>query len=135
VRSRGGATQTLQRATLCTSGYVYTLWGGAVSWQSKRQPSVALATGDAEYIGLAQAAREAVWLRQLLNELGSTQQNATLLYGNNRASLALAQNPMPHSRSKEIDIRYHFLRELVERGVIITKYTPTASMIADGFGP
>jgi hypothetical protein len=59
---------------------------------------------------------------------------ATTLYGDNdnRASLALAQNPIGHSRSKQIDIRYHFLRELVERGVIKTKYTPTASMIADG---
>lgn len=116
----------------CTSGYVYTLWGGAISWQSKRQPSVALATGDAEYIGLAQAARETVWLRQLLTELGLSQCAATILYGDNRASLALSQNPIGHSRSKQIDIRYHFLRELVERDVIITKYTPTASMIADG---
>jgi hypothetical protein len=60
---------------------------GAVSWQSKRKPSVALATGDAEYIGLAQAAREIVWLRQILNELGSTKQVATVLYVDNRHSL------------------------------------------------
>jgi hypothetical protein len=55
-----------------TSGYCFRLWGGPISWQSKRQPSVSLATGDAEYVALAQAAREAMWLRSLLTELGFT---------------------------------------------------------------
>lgn len=118
------------RRSVC--GYVITLWGGAISWQSKRQPSIALATGDAEYMGLAQTAREVIWLRSLLLELGQEQNGPTLLNGDNKASIALAQNPVAHTRSKQIDIRFHYLREVVERGIMKIGYVPTLSMIADG---
>jgi hypothetical protein len=95
-------------------GYVVTLWGGAISWQSKRQPSIALATGDAEYMGLAQTAREVIWLRSLLLKLGQGPIKPTLLNGDNKASIALAQNPVAHTQSKQINIRFHYLREVVE---------------------
>ena len=115
-----------------TSGYVFRLWGGAVSWQSKKQPSVSLATGDAEYVALAQAARELMWLRTIMGELGFKTDRAITLYGDNQASIAIARNPVGHTRSKQIDIRYHYLRELVERGVVSIVYTTTNSMLADG---
>jgi len=115
-----------------TSGYIFRLWGGAISWQSKKQPSVSLATGDAEYVALAQAARELMWLRSKTSELGFASNTAITLYGDNQASIAIARNPLGHTRAKQIDIRYHYLRELVERGVISIEYITTNSVLADG---
>ena len=126
------ATSDTERRRV-TSGYVFRLWGGAISWQSKRQPSVSLATGDAEYVAISQAARELMWLRSILYELGFKPHGPTTLYGDNQAAIAIAKNPVAHSRSKQIDIRYHYVRELVERQVIDLRYTPTAAMVADGF--
>ncbi|EKD00935.1 hypothetical protein A1Q2_04808 [Trichosporon asahii var. asahii CBS 8904] len=116
----------------CTSGFLFTLAGGSVSWCSKREPSVSIATGEAEYVAMSQAAREVVWLRSLLLELGFEQVGSTLLYGDNRAALVLAENPVAHTRSKQIDIRFHYLRELVERGVIQLEYIQSFAQAADG---
>jgi hypothetical protein len=115
-----------------TSGYCFRLWGGPISWQSKRQPSVSLATGDAEYVALAQAAREAMWLRSLLTELGFAPSRSIKLYGDNQASISIAHNPVGHTRAKQIDIRFHYLRELVERSVLSIEYVKTTAMLADG---
>ena len=115
-----------------TSGYVFRLWGGAISWQSKKQPSVSLATGDAEYVALAQAARELMWLRSIMSELGFAPGKPITLYGDNQASISIAKNPVGHTRAKQIDIRFHYLRELVERGAISIEYIATTAMLADG---
>lgn len=116
----------------CTSGFLFTLAGGSISWCSKRQPSVSIATGEAEYVAMSQAAREILWLRSLLLELGFAQEGSTILLGDNRAALVLAENPVAHTRSKQIDIRFHYLRELVERGVVKVQYTESAAQAADG---
>jgi hypothetical protein len=70
-----------------TSGYVFKFWAGAISYQSKRQPSVTLATGDAEYIALSQAAREMMWLRSLLYELGFDPMGATTIFCDNQSAM------------------------------------------------
>jgi len=115
-----------------TSGYVFKFWGGAISYQSKRQPSVTLATGDAEYIALSQAAREMMWLRSLLYELGFDPMGATTIFCDNQAAIAIAKNPVADTRSKQIDIRFHYVRELVERDELHAQYIPTSTMLADG---
>ena len=79
----------------------------------------------------SQGAREAVWLRALLADLGYTQQDATVLHGDNRGSLALAKNPTLHARTKHIAMRYHFIREKIESGEIKQVYCPTENMMAD----
>lgn len=114
------------------SGCVMKLAGGAVSWLSRREPSVALATGDAEYMALSHTARELVWALQLLSELDFPSASPPILYGDNNSAIAGAKNPINHSRSKHIDLRYHHLGELVERGRIVVRYMPTGSMVADG---
>ena len=113
-----------------TSGYVFSI-GGAISWQSKRQPSVSLATADAEYVGLSQAGREAMWLRAMLGKLGYGSKDPTVLYGDNQASIVVALNPVAHTRSKQIDIRFHYVRELVERESIRIEHVHSLSMAAD----
>lgn len=120
------------RGRRVTSGFAFKFWGGAVSWQSKRHPSVSLATADAEYVGVAQAARELVWLRSLASELGYPCSSATTLYCDNEAAITIARNPIAHSCTKQVDILFHFTRELVEREIVRLKHIRTHDMVADG---
>lgn len=113
------------------SGYVFMLTGGAISWSSKKQATTALSTTEVEYIALIQAAKESIRIQGLLNELGYTVANSNLIYGDNRGSIALANNPEYHARTKHIDIQYHFIRECVQNGKISLTYCPTADMVAD----
>ena len=106
------------------------LAGGAVSWLSKKQPVVALSTSEAEYVALCLAAQEAIWLRRMLTELG-TSPECVILMEDNQVAIALAKNPVAHARTKHIDIRYHYIREAIQSGEIDVKYCPTREMNAD----
>ena len=101
-----------------TSGYVFMAAGGAITWRSKKQTTVALSSTEAEYIALAEAAREACWLRNLYSELGYPQKQPTLIRGDNNGSIAMARNPQFHQRSKHIAIRWHLIRDLVNDGIL-----------------
>jgi len=81
---------------------------------------------------MCQAAKEAIWLTGLLEDLGIDLQTPLTLFDDSQGALALAQNPVFHLRSKQIDLQYHFTRELVQAGRITVKYIPTHIMIADG---
>ena len=104
----------------------------AISWSSKLQASPALSSTEAEYMALTRAAQEAIWLRQLLEQLGFSQDSATQLRGDNQGSVALAKNPGDHPRSKHIQLRYHFIRFAIDKGTIELDYIPTSQMPADG---
>ena len=114
-----------------TSGYVFMLSGGAVSWCSKKQKCVALSTAEAEYIALSSAVQETIWLRQLISELGSAPQTPTVIYEDNQAAIAMTKNPQFHGRAKHIDIKHHFVREQVAKGNVQLQYCPTSEMTAD----
>ncbi len=72
-----------------------------------------------------------VWLRRLLEEIGVNTKEPTVLMEDNKGTIALAQNPVAHARTKHIDIRHHFIREAVQEGVVKIDYCPTEEMIAD----
>jgi hypothetical protein len=114
-----------------TSGYVYRLAGGAISWSSKKQSSIALSSTEAEYIAGAHAAKEVVWLRRLLNELGLPDDDPTVLQMDSQSAIAIAKNPQFHDRTKHIEVRHHFLRRKVEDGEIELDYIPTNDQVAD----
>lgn len=114
-----------------TSGFVFMLGGAAISWESKKQTSVALSSTEAEYIAAAHAAKEAVWLRRLLTELGLDTSHPTTLHIDNQSAIAIARNPEFHDRTKHIQVRYHFLLQVVESGDIALEYIPTGDQIAD----
>ena len=114
-----------------TSGYVFMLGGAAISWSSKKQAAVALSSTEAEYIAAAHAAKEALWLRRLLTELGMPMISPTTLHIDNQSAIAIARNPEFHDRTKHIEVRYHFLRLLVENEQIAPTYLPTGEQIAD----
>ena len=94
------------------TGFVAMVCGGTVAWGSKLQSTVALSTTEAEYMALAAAAQEVLFLRQLLSDFGFTQSHPTLMFEDNKSCISLATNPMTTAKTKHIDIRYHFVRDL-----------------------
>ena len=114
-----------------TTGYVFFVGEGAISWTSKRQPTIALSTTEAEYMATSHGTKEAMWLRQLLADVGCVQEGATPLMCDNQGCIALAKNPKHHSRTKHIDVQHHFIREKVEEEVIELMYCATEHMVAD----
>ena len=113
-----------------TSGYVFTMAGGAISWGSRRQATVAASTTEAEYIAAATAVKEALWLRQLAADLHVD--NASIsIKADNQSAIKLLKNPVSSVRSKHIDVAYHFARERVARKEVSFHYVNTEHMIAD----
>uniref|UniRef100_A0A034WRD0 Retrovirus-related Pol polyprotein from transposon TNT 1-94 n=1 Tax=Bactrocera dorsalis TaxID=27457 RepID=A0A034WRD0_BACDO len=114
------------------TGYAFTLAGCVFSWESKKQVTVALSSTEAEYMALSAAAKEAVYLKNLLREIDCyNSKRALTMYGDNLSSQHLAQNPVYHNRSKHIDIRFHYIREVVKNNVIDLRYLSTDNMPAD----
>ena len=114
-----------------TSAYTFIKSGALISWRSKKQTVVAQSTAEAEYVALAAAAQEAIWLRRLLEDFGLEQRRPTVLHEDNQAAIAISTNPVNHSRVKHIDTKYHFIRDQVEHGTILLQYCPTEQMVAD----
>lgn len=114
-----------------TSGYVFLLGGGAITWKSQRQRSVALSTTEAEYVSASLAAREAVWLRSLLMSMGVISDEPTKIYCDNQSALRLIRNPEFHQRSKHIDIKHHYVRERQAEGTVEVSYISSEDQLAD----
>ncbi len=112
------------------SAYIFMLSGAPISWRSKKQTTVALSTAEAEYVALAAAAQEAVWLRNVMKELRE-KLPATVIHEDNQSAIAIAKNPQFHGRTKHIEIKYHFVRELVDNGTVKLHYCDTSNMLAD----
>ena len=114
-----------------TTGYVFIASSGAITWKSKKQSIIALSTTESEYIALAKSGKEAVWLRNLFQELGFVQKNPTIIYGDNYGSVELSHNSQFHQRSKHIDLRYHWIRELVNKNTIDIQTCRDSEQTAD----
>ena len=113
------------------TGYSVHLGGAAVSWLSTRQSTTAQSTVEAEYMSSAEAVKEAIWWRTFLQGLGYGLRSPTVLFSDNQGSIALSKNPDSHRRTKHIDVKYHLLREHVERGTVTVQYVSTKEMPAD----
>jgi hypothetical protein len=123
-----GASQEHRHAI---SGYAFLIDGGAVSWSSKKQELVTLSTAEAEYVAATHAAKEAIWLRHFIGEVFRPLTNPIPLYSDSQAAIALTRDGSYHARTKHIDIRYHFIRFVVQNGTINLIYCPTDDMTAD----
>lgn len=121
----------MQEDRRAISGYAFLIDGGAVSWSSKRQEIISLSTTESEYVAATHASKEAIWLRQLIGQIFSPLTSPTTLFCDNQSAIALAKDHQFHARSKHIDIRYHFLRWITEKGTIQLIYCPTDDMVAD----
>ncbi|GKC86888.1 hypothetical protein Tco_1147537 [Tanacetum coccineum] len=101
-------------------GYVFTVGGTAVSWMSKIRKCVAMSTTKGEYMDIAEASKELVWLKNFLKELDRAQTKC-VLYCDNQSAIRLVKNLVFHGRTKHIKIRYHYIRELVSEGTLSLK--------------
>jgi len=101
-----------------TTGYVFIAGSGAITWQSKKQPTVALSSTEAEYIALSEAAQEACWLRSLYKELRYEQKHPTEIQSNNKGAIAMAKNPQFHQQAKHIEIKWHSIRQMIKHGKV-----------------
>ena len=115
------------------SGYVFCLNGGAVSWKSSKKDIVANSTTEAAYIAASDVAKEAVWIKKFITELGVVPSitNPIDLYCDNNGTIAQAKVPRSHQRSKHILRRFHLIREIIDRGDVKICKVPTNDNIAD----
>jgi hypothetical protein len=114
-----------------TSGYVFIQAGATISWKSSKQKCVALSTAEAEYVALSAAVQEAIWLQQLTRDLLNKNIGEMTVHEDNQSTISLAKNQHSHGKTKHIDIKYHYIRDMVEAGRIKLSYCPTEDMIAD----
>jgi len=101
-----------------TTGYVFLASEGAITWKSKKQTIIAMSSTESEYVALSEAGREAFWLRNLYDELGFPQMGPTVIKSDNEGSVILSHNPQFHARTKHIEIRHHWVRDLVNDKIL-----------------
>lgn len=114
-----------------TGGMAFYLNESLITWVSQKQRCVALSSCEAEFMAATAAACQGIWLRKLLSQVTNSCVGPVVLYIDNKSAIDLAKNPVFHGRSKHIDIRYHFIRECVERGEIVIKHVRTDEQRAD----
>lgn len=113
------------------SGYIFKVYSATVSWTTRRKTSVALSSAEAEYMALSVAVTEVLWLRRLLVDLGVKIDEPTVIFEDNQACIRVAEDDKKMKRLKHVDVRYHFVRDEIQKGVIRLVYVPTDSQIAD----
>eukprot|EP00253_Pinus_taeda_P016085 PITA_16085 len=116
-----------------TAGYVFTLGSGPITWACKKQAAISLSSAEAEYRDAVEASKEALWLRQILSELGFEQQHPTTLWCDNQSAIQLCKDPVQHKRSKHIELHMHFIRKLIHDHVLEVQYCSTDDQVADIF--
>ena len=116
-----------------TSGSVFLYQTCAISWGSKKQPTIALSSTEAEIVAGSEAAKEAISLKVILGEIGGADDSPTRLYLDNQSAIAVAYNPEHHSRMKHVERRHYFIRECVEDMKLVVPFVRTDDNLADFF--
>jgi hypothetical protein len=118
-----------------TSGWIFTLGGGAISWPSKKQSCISHSTMESEFIALASAGKEAEWLRNMLYdiELWPQPMSAISIYCDSKATMSKAYSKIYNGKSRHISLRHEYVRQLVEDGVISIVYVKSSGNLADPF--
>jgi len=107
-----------------TTGNLFLMSGGAISWLSKKQPFVTLSTAEAEYVALGAATQEVVWLRRLLSDIKAPPKTPTIIREDNQGAIAIAKNSISHVRTKHIDIKFHYVHEAIHDRTVESVYCP-----------
>ena len=136
---------------VCVGGYCDADWGGEkidrksltgyctfindnlISWATKKQQTVALSSAEAEYMGISEVAKEVMWLRILLKEMNMNVETPSIIYVDNQASIRISENDADHDRTKHIDIRHYFIRDLINNNEIKLQWISTHDQLADIF--
>ncbi|KAH9657090.1 hypothetical protein KPL70_022912 [Citrus sinensis] len=115
---------------ISTTGYVFTSGGGPVSWRSILQSTIALSTTEAEYMAATEVVKKDIWLKGLLGDLRVIQENIAV-FCDNQSAIFLAKNQTYHARTKHIDVKYHYVREIIEGGDVLLKKINTKDNPSD----
>ena len=115
-----------------TSGNCQLLGNNLISWASKRQSTIALSTVEAEYISASLCTTQMLWMKHQLEDLQIFESNIPILC-DNTAAICLSKNPILHSRAKHIEIKHHFIRDYVQKGIVTLKFIDTEHQWADIF--
>jgi hypothetical protein len=115
-----------------TTGGCHFLGGKLVSWTSKKQTSVSLSTAEAEYVSAASCCAQILWMKNQLLDYG-IKYSKTPIFCDNTSAIAISNNPVMHSKTKHIDLRYHFIRDNIMKGHIELHFIPTDKQLADIF--
>ncbi|XP_062539157.1 uncharacterized protein LOC134207457 [Armigeres subalbatus] len=113
------------------SGAVFKVFGATVSWFARKQHTVSLSSTEAELVALCAAACHSQWLVRVLKELGWNSNNPVLFWEDNQSTMKIVSNPKDTGRLKHIDVKYFFVRDLVQNGKIKIEYVPSAEQQAD----
>lgn len=112
------------------TGYVFQISGSSVSWESRKQRTVAQSTTEAEYMALGEACKEAIYIRSLISDIFQFSSPITIMC-DNQSAISLTKNNTHHSRTKHIDIRHHFVRECISTNQVDVKFISSTQQIAD----
>ena len=116
-----------------TEGNIFVVAGGPVSWESKRQETVALSTVEAEYMSFSRATSQALWMSKFFTEIGLPTPRPILIHADNNGSISHSLNNKNHRRTKHIDVRHHFVKDHVKCGNVTFQYILSSENIADLF--
>lgn len=125
------ASDTTDRKS--TTGYVFMLSCGPICWSSKKQPTIALSSTEAEYMALTNTIQEAIWLNGLKSELLHCSPKSIVIYGDNKGAIDLCKNAKYQARTKHIDVKHHFIRDHVQKETVQVLQVGTKEMVADVF--
>lgn len=114
-----------------TSGYLFFFGNSLIVWVSRLQRIVALSSAESEYICVCDGVKETMWVINLSEELGFTQPGPVTIREDNQSTINMSVNPVHHSRTKHMHIRYHYLKERVLAGDVILKHIKTTEQLAD----
>jgi hypothetical protein len=114
-----------------TSGYLFSIGSGLTTWNSKKQGEVARSSAEAEYRAVAEATKEALWLRNIMDELGMKLVKPITIGCDNQSCIRMATNPVLHERTKHIEAQCHFIRDNIKKNRIELKYVRSQQQYAD----
>ncbi|XP_043694021.1 uncharacterized mitochondrial protein AtMg00810-like [Telopea speciosissima] len=116
-----------------TTGFCTFLGSNCISWSAKKQPTIAHSSIEAEYRAMASTTTGFTWLTFLLRDIGIAQPHPATLFCDNMSALHMTVNPILHARTKHIEVDYHYMRERVALGSLVTRYIPSNCQLADVF--
>ncbi|KAL1198911.1 Retrovirus-related Pol polyprotein from transposon TNT 1-94 [Cardamine amara subsp. amara] len=114
-----------------TTGHIFYFGSSPITWCSQKQNTVALSSCEAEFMAATEAARQAIWLQDLLSEITGWKTKQVPIKIDNKSAIALTKNLVFHGKSKHIHKRYHFIRECIERELVDVEHVPGTERKAD----
>jgi hypothetical protein len=118
----------------CTTSYTFLLGSGAINWSSKHQPTITLPSTKVKHKATIEATKDAIWIKQLLQDIGQVQLAPTIFNcDHNQSCIALSHDHKFHARIKHIEIQYHYICEIIKKGMVKFQYCNTNENIVDIF--